>query len=146
MQGLKSLCYNMNYSLTPHIIFESFFRVVRMALSANLIALLEAILLFGKYQIESIQQQRKCIRVFFSLFTSKGEAKGLSKNNHTILTVKGVRIWLLSAGHISLCAKCCLAHNKISSNVRSILTWGVSNDLRLRGRHHKNASFVFVSR
>ena len=55
----------MNYSLTPHIIFESFFRVVRMALSANLIALLEAILLFGKYQIDSIQQQRKCIRVFF---------------------------------------------------------------------------------
>lgn len=113
MQGLKSLCYNMNYSLTPHIIFESFFRVVTMALSANLIALLEAILLFGKYQIDSIQQHRKCIRVFFSLFTSKGEAKGLSKNNHTILTVKGVRIWLLSAGHISLCAKCCLAHNKI---------------------------------
>ena len=56
MQGLKSLCHNMNYSLTPHIIFGSFFRVVTMALSANLIALLEAILLFGKYQIESIQQ------------------------------------------------------------------------------------------
>ena len=42
----------MNYSLTPHIIFGSFFRVVTMALSANLIALLEAILLFGKYQID----------------------------------------------------------------------------------------------
>ena len=79
MQGLKSLCYNMNYSLTPHIIFGSFFRVVTMALSANLIALLEAILLFGKYQIESIQQQRKCIRVFFLSSQAKERPKDCQK-------------------------------------------------------------------
>ena len=80
MQGLKNLCYNMNYSLTPHIIFEYFFRVVTMALSANLIALLEAILLFGKYQIESIQQQqRKCIRVFFLSSPAKERPKGCQK-------------------------------------------------------------------
>lgn len=79
MQGLKSLCYNMNYSLTPHIIIVSFFRVVTMALSANLIALLEAILLFGKYQIESIQQQRKCIRVFFLSSPAKERPKGCQK-------------------------------------------------------------------
>lgn len=79
MQGLKNLCYNMNYSLTPHIIFGSFFRVVTMALSANLIALLEAILLFGKYQIDSIQQQRKCIRVFFLSSPAKERPKGCQK-------------------------------------------------------------------
>lgn len=79
MQVLKSLCYNMNYSLTPHIIFGSFFRVVIMALSANLIALLEAILLFGKYQIDSIQQQRKCIRVFFLSSPAKERPKGCQK-------------------------------------------------------------------
>lgn len=79
MQGLKNLCYNMNYSLTPHIIFGSFFRVVTMALSANLIALLEAILLFGKYQIESIQQHRKCIRVFFLSSPAKERPKGCQK-------------------------------------------------------------------
>lgn len=79
MQGLKSLCYNMNYSLTPHIIFGSFFRVVIMALSANLITLLEAILLFGKYQIDPIQQQRKCIRVFFLSSPAKERPKGCQK-------------------------------------------------------------------
>lgn len=82
MQGLKSLCFNMNYSLTPHIIFGSFFRVVTMALSANLIALLEAILLFGKYQIESIQQQRKCIRVFFLSSPAKERPRVVKKQSY----------------------------------------------------------------
>lgn len=82
MQGLKSLCYNMNYSLTPHIIFGSFFRVVTMALSANLIALLEAILLFGKYQIESIQQQRSVLGFFFSLHKQRRGQRIVKKQSY----------------------------------------------------------------
>lgn len=82
MQGLKSLCYNMNYSLTPHIIFESFFRVVTMALSANLIALLEAILLFGKYQIDQSNNNESVLGFFFSLHQQRRGQRVVKKQSY----------------------------------------------------------------
>lgn len=103
MQGLKSLCYNMNYSLTPHIIFGSFFRVVTMALSANLIALLEAILLFGKYQIESIQQQRKCIRVFFSLHQQRRGQRVVKKQSYHFDGQRGQNLIAECRSYNSMC-------------------------------------------